>query len=171
KPLCENEVKIMEDKTVMYSIIGVVGIVVIVGFVLSFSGVGTGLGFWAGYAYPKVYGGGLKKTFEDIPFPYAEGRTVKGGVTEVPGYGAPVGVIESTEAYATTGYGMYRSRYPERIPTVMISCAGQVDYGNVPKGYVLTLSANEARALYGNDLNQGCVPAPQIEGMYCCMPR
>ena len=161
----------MEDKAITYSILGIVGIVVIVGFILAFSGAGTGYGFWAGYAYPKVYGGGLKQTFEDMPFPYAEGRTVKGGVTEVPGYGAPVGVIGSTEAYSTTGYGMYRSRYPGRIPTVLTTCAGQADYGRVPKDYIITLSMNEANALYATGINQYCVPAPQFEGKYCCKPR
>lgn len=158
----------MEDKTVVYSIFGIVGIVIIVGFVLSFSGAGTGLGFQASNIGPKLYGGGLRQTFEDIPFPYAEGRTVKGGVTEVPGYGAPVGVVQSTEAYASTGYGMYRSRVPERIPTVQISCAGQAEYGNVPKDYIMTYSSTIARSRFGNSINQYCVPAPQVEGMYCC---
>jgi hypothetical protein len=157
----------MEDKTVTYAIFGVIAIVVMAGFAVLMTSETTGMGVRATYGYaglPKIYGGALR----GADFPYSAGRTVRGGVTERPGYDYPVEVATTQEAYANLAYDIYGARDPTRIYSVMKSCDGQARLGEVPRNYVIDMPGSRAQNIFGQALSDYCVPAPQFDGNYCC---
>jgi hypothetical protein len=157
----------MEDKSIMYAIFGIIGIVIMAGFIVLVSTEMTGQSIRAYYSYmgqQKIYGGALR----GADFPYSQGRTVRGGVTERPGYDVAVPVATTEEAYANLAYDIYGARDPTRIYSVMKSCEGQARLGAVPRSYVVDTSGSRAQKTFGTALSDYCVPAPQFEGNYCC---
>ncbi|MBW2973839.1 hypothetical protein KY346_05615 [Candidatus Woesearchaeota archaeon] len=148
----------MENKAALLVLI-IVAILAAIGLVLFFK-----TSFTGEYGY-KPYSGQEMLNW----YPYAEKRTVKGGVSVLPFQGAKV--AKTDKAYEETKYGMFRRRYPGRTYTALLSCAGQIPLGNVPEGFSEPATYMEMEDRY---FPENCVEKPKelerAEFEYCCRP-